>query len=100
MQIAFIKASREAQFLFDDASGIHKLLEQAHSDSVWVIGYKRDIAQHPAEPQQMIASYNEKEFHRQRFDDAIPLLEKKLAKYLDFHSLYAWNDLEYWNIRS
>src|SRR5216684_1445740 len=27
-QRAFVKASREAQFLFDDASGVHKLLEQ------------------------------------------------------------------------
>jgi hypothetical protein len=94
-QIAFIKASREAQFLFDDASGIHKLLEQVHSDSIGVVGYKRDIAHHPAEPQQVITNYNEKEVRRQRFDDAIPLLEQKLAKYLDFHSLSAWDDSDY-----
>src|ERR1700691_607728 len=30
MQRAFIKASREAQFLFDDDSGIHRRLEQMH----------------------------------------------------------------------
>lgn len=94
-QIAFIKASREAQFLFDDASGIHKLLEQVHSDSIGVIGYKRDIAHHPAEPQQVITSYHDKEVRRQRFDNAIPLLEQKLAKYLDFHSLSAWDDTDY-----
>ena len=43
-QRAFIKASREAQFLFDDGSGIHQLLEQMHKDTVQFIGYRRDIA--------------------------------------------------------
>jgi hypothetical protein len=40
-QRAFIKASREAGFLFDDDSGIQKLLEQMHTDSIGIIGYLR-----------------------------------------------------------
>jgi hypothetical protein len=43
-QKAFIKARREAQFLFDDESGIHKLLEQIHHNAMGVIGYTRDLA--------------------------------------------------------
>jgi len=42
-QRAFMKASGEAKFLFDDASGVHKQLEQMPVDTMGIIGYKRNI---------------------------------------------------------
>jgi hypothetical protein len=88
-QQAFVKASREAQFLFDDASGIHKLLEQMNADVIAVIGFKRDIgpnllgAEFACEHQKFIERMN-------RIYAATPLLEKGMKKYLDFHALSTW----------
>jgi hypothetical protein len=88
-QQAFVKASREAQFLFDDASRIHKLLERMHADVIAVIGFKRDIgpklrgAELVAENQKFIERLN-------RVNAAAPLLEKGMKKYLDFHALSTW----------
>jgi hypothetical protein len=93
-QRAFIKASREAQFLFDDESGIHKLLEQIHHDAIGVIGYKRDFAPKVAGmPEVIVTSYNQFLQSQQRMDQSIPVLEQKLAPYLDFHSLSSWDQL-------
>ncbi len=87
-QKAFIKASREAQFLFDDESGIQKLLEQMHSDSIGIIGYKRDVVPKLAAQQEMIRTLYDQFLERQqRMDRSIFILEEKLARYLDFHSL-------------
>jgi len=89
-QKAFIKGSREAQFLFDDASGILKQLEQVHTDSIAIIGYLRDslpkLIGGPA-----LATENEKcETCWNRVHNAIPSLEQKLSGYLDFHTLSNW----------
>jgi hypothetical protein len=84
---SFTKASREAQFLFDDESGIHKLLEQMHTDAIKVIGYKRDMAPHLIGKPEMKDFYDANLVIQQWIDAAIPLLEEKLAPYLDFHSL-------------
>jgi hypothetical protein len=88
-QRAFTKASREAQFLFDDASGVHKLLEQMHADVIAVIGFKRDIG--PKMRGAELAVENQKFTERlSRIYGAAPLLEKGMKKYLDFHALSAW----------
>jgi hypothetical protein len=87
-QRAFIKASREAQFLFEDESGIHKLLECIHSDGMGIIGFKRDLAPKIAGMHEaMQSSYNQFLERQQRMDRSIFVLEEKLAPYLDFHSL-------------
>lgn len=83
----FIKAHREAQFLFDDESGILNLLETMHADSIAVIGYRRDLAPKSQPGPELVQSYEESEEKRKRMDEAIPRLEKKLARYLDFHTL-------------
>jgi hypothetical protein len=88
-QQAFVKASREAQFLFDDASGIHKLLEQMHADVIAVIGFKRDIG--PKMRGAELVVENQKFTERlSRIYAVAPLLEKGMKKYLDFHALSAW----------
>jgi hypothetical protein len=88
-QRAFTKASREAQFLFDDASGVHKTLEQMHTDVIAIIGLKRDALPKfwgeafVEQNQKLTACLN-------RVNGVAPLLEKGMKKYLDFHALSAW----------
>jgi len=90
-QRAFIKASREAQFLFSDASGIHKRLEQMHVDTMLIIRYRRDIAPKVIGQPEMISEHAKFTERLKRIDDSIPLLEQELSKYLDFHALSAWS---------
>jgi len=93
-QKAFIKATREAKFLFDDKSGIQMLLEQMHSDAIGIIGYKRDLVPKLGPVPEMIKpSYDQFLERQQRLDRAIPMLEEKLAPYLDFHSLWSVDQL-------
>jgi hypothetical protein len=89
-QQAFVKAIREAQFLFDDASGVHKLLEQMHADVIAVIGFKLDLGPmlHGAE---MVAEHQKFTVRLDRVYAVAPLLEKGMKKYLDFHALSAWH---------
>lgn len=85
----FTKASRESQFLFDDDSGIHKQLEQMHSDAIAIIGYKRDLGPSFTGPDLATASLE----HQKRSNQVLktpPSLEKAMKKYLNFHALYRW----------
>ena len=88
-QRAFIKASRESQFLFDDDSGVHRQLEQLHNDTMGIIGYKRDIALALNGPD-LVPELREFEARLKRVTDSMPLLENKMSKYLDFHALFTW----------
>jgi len=89
-QRAFVKASREAQFLFDDASGIYKLLEQLHTDVITMIGFKRDSG--PKLRGAALIAENQQFTERlSRVHAVAPLLEKGMKKYLDFHALSAWH---------
>ena len=85
-QKAFIKASREAQFLFKDDSGIKAQLEQIHKDSIGIIGLKRDTLPKLSGPD-FIPFNDECDACLKRFHDAIPSLEDKMSKYLDFHRI-------------
>jgi hypothetical protein len=86
-QKSFIKASREAQFLFDDASGVQKLLEQVNTDAFWVIGYKRDLPGKSLDPPTVISAFNEFTERMNRINASIPLLEARMSRCLDFHAL-------------
>jgi hypothetical protein len=88
-QRAFIKASREAQFLFDDDSGIHQLLERTHTAAMWVIGYKRttERALRGLPQERLLSDFSEQ---MKVINASIPSLDKRLSKYLDFHTLTAW----------
>ena len=87
-QRAFIKASREARFLFGENSEIQKLLEQMHKDTIGIIGYNRDFAPKIAGQTGMVLpAYKEFAERLNRIDESIPLLEKHLSGYLDFHTI-------------
>ena len=93
-QRAFIKATRESQFLFKDNSGVHKLLEQMHADSAGIIGYKRDIARNAAfVGPDVPLQFNEFLKKKERIRSSIPPLEQAMSAYLDFHKLSLWK----WN---
>jgi hypothetical protein len=90
-QRAFLKASREAQFLFDDKSGIHKRLEQIHRDAIRVIGFRRNVAPVlDGQPEMFFQQHSEFQRSLQRIDESIPLLEQEMLCYLDFRSLSTW----------
>ncbi len=89
VQRAFIKASREAQFLFDDKSEVYKRLEQLSADAMGIIGYKRDVAPKLNGPELLTESQKFSE-RWSRVHAAMPLLEQGLSKYLDFHRLTGW----------
>lgn len=86
----FIRASRESRFLFDKASGVHRLLEQMHADASVIIGY-RDEAPKFTGPD--LLQYNQK-FNESwnRMHAAIPLLEEGMSKYLNFHTILGLPD--------
>jgi hypothetical protein len=86
-QIAFIKASREAGFLFGQGSGIQKQLEQMHSDTIWIIGYKRDSHKLNGQPEVVLAQHQRFTERLNRLNETIPALEKDLQRYLDFHAI-------------
>ena len=87
---AFIKASREARFLFGEDSGVRKRLEQMRDDTMGIIGYQRDLAPKLNSPPDMIAEYENFKERWNRIHESIPLLEKEMSKYLNFHALSAW----------
>jgi hypothetical protein len=87
-QRAFIKASREALFLFAEDSGIQKQLEQMHADTIGIIGAKRDLFPELHGQPEMIRSEHAKlEERMERINEAIPLLEKNLLRYLNFRAV-------------
>jgi hypothetical protein len=92
-QKAFIKASREAQLLFDDTSEIQKQLEQMHEDTIWWIGYKRDCAGKPFDPPTVISMNNEFTERRKRVDNSLWHIESGLSAYLDFHRFSLWGSI-------
>jgi hypothetical protein len=88
---AFIKASREARFLFDDDSGVQKQLEQINADTFAIIGFKRDIAPNPhyGGPD-FLLPYNDFLKRLERVHASVTPLEEAMSKYLNFHAISAW----------
>jgi len=96
MQLAFISAYRESQFLFDDGSRIFDLLKQMHSDSIGMIGHIRYIIPNVSSlgPIASIDAYNDYMSRLHRVEATIPELEKRMSPYLNFHRLSFWNALQ------
>lgn len=87
-QKAFIKASREAGFLFGKNSDAQKLLVQMSADVIGIIGYKRDTLPRIGGEREMgTKAYNDFLERLGRIHSTIPKLENALRPYLDFHSI-------------
>lgn len=87
---AFIKASRESQFLFEDMSGIPRQLEQLHADGMWLIGYKHNVAPALNGPE-LVPLDGEFRERLRRVNSAILMLEQPMSKYLNFHEFTSWD---------
>jgi hypothetical protein len=83
LQNSFILASREAQFLFDPASGIYKLLDQLNRDSMTILGQKDRPEGLPPEHQK--ANLEALSAAILRWDSSMEPLEAMMAPYLNYH---------------
>jgi hypothetical protein len=86
----FIKALRESKFLFDDKSNVHNILKQMNDKAFLIIGLKEQGgALAKADPLEF-NKMNEQSLEAMHwFNEAIPKLEKAMARYLNFHKLTA-----------
>jgi len=86
-QQAFIKASREAQFLFDDPE-LQKHIAQIRDDFFHLIIYRRDIAPRLKDPKEIAENYEKlfiEPLHRIENSlnpDSSNSLEEKMSRYL------------------
>lgn len=86
----FIKACREALFLFDKASGVSDILQEMHSGSFKVLGIRRhgkELA--AADPQAWSKMHLEANHFIFECDAHLKSLEKAMAPYLNFHQIGA-----------
>jgi hypothetical protein len=85
---SFIKAMKEAQFLFDSQSGIYQILQKMHEDSFKVTGFKRMGAElHSADPLACSKMHTEMQDVLTSFSFRIDMIEKAIAPYLNFHKV-------------
>lgn len=88
-QRAFIKASREAQFLFADDSGIFRKLQQMHEDSLAMISYKVTVAPNlHGDPKSFLTEEAKNQQRLERVRTTPESIEPALSEYLDFHKLF------------
>ena len=85
-QKAFIKATREAQFLFADSPQILALLKEINDDTFFIIGHKRDIAPKMRDwpVPEVKSEYTKFTECLQRIGDSVISLEKLMSEYLRY----------------
>jgi hypothetical protein len=83
LQNSFILASREAQFLFDPASGIYTLLERLNRDSMVILGQKDMPKDLPFDQQKVNMEAHSSAI--MRWNSSMEPLEAMMAPYLNYH---------------
>jgi hypothetical protein len=84
-RIAFIRASRESQFLFADDLRIFHLLEEFNTRSFKVTGYVEELSKYVAiMPKETLAAYDEKQSSLEWIMASISELEILMTPYLAF----------------
>lgn len=86
---AFIKASREAQFLFSKGSGIFQLLEKWHNYSFKVIGFKESAKVMVTHPEEFLRMQKECNDALGFFESSLKQLEQSLIPYIHFQKAHA-----------
>lgn len=84
----FIKAFRESQFLFDDGSGIFKLLDELHKESFKIIGFKTHD-ESKSVPELFTKMYQDSLSALGKLESFITELEKAIGPYLNFRHVLA-----------
>ena len=84
----FIKSCRESQFLFCDKDGIFQLLNAMSSKTPILKNVTATSRAYRGDPEGMIKVLEDHSAAMTFVENAIPELEKKLAKYLNFHKAH------------
>jgi hypothetical protein len=83
----FIKAYRESQFLFDKNSGVYCILNEMHTRSFHIIGFKERGHELRGHPQDFKDMSDKSQDSLKWFNTNIVELEKGMDKYLKFHKI-------------
>jgi hypothetical protein len=89
VQRNFIKSYRESRFLFDGHSGIYQILDDMHTKSFKIIGFKEQGKNLASDPSEFLKMNDAAQCALAWFPEAISKLETKLSPYLNFHKLSA-----------
>lgn len=81
----FLKSCRESQFLFCDKDGVFQLLSEMNSRTSILKNVTATSKAYRGDPEGVTKVLHDHSAAIKFIDDAIPQLEKKLAKYLNFH---------------
>lgn len=85
--LAFIKAFREAQFLFRSGSGVYEVLDDYHKHAMRIIFRKESVNDkaYMSSPEAVIKGSTELQESLEIINNGITKLEKALGPYLNFH---------------
>lgn len=87
LRLAFVKSYRESRFLFDERSGIYEILNGIYKRSFKIADFL-DISRSLSNAPDVIQKgLKEKEEALNWSENAIPRLEKSIARYLNFHKI-------------
>lgn len=89
IRLSFFKSYREAQFLFDENSGIYKMLLRLHRISFKITGFKEDgktLADSGCH-EELTKMNEEAHDNMMMFAIYIEELEKAISPYLNFHKI-------------
>ncbi|HNY51086.1 MAG TPA: hypothetical protein PLV50_14270 [Smithella sp.] len=88
LQKKFFKGFRESQFLFDEKSSVYSILDQMHTKSFQIIGFKeRGEVLAKSDPDEFTKMNEQNMAALQWFNETIPKLEKAMSNYLNFQKL-------------
>jgi hypothetical protein len=87
IQKTFIRCYRESQFLFDKDSGIYQILDEWHTQSFKVTGFKQHGKDVVNDPNTFLNMNNDHMQALVYFNSAIEQLERKIEPYLDFRKI-------------
>ncbi|MBE9490987.1 MAG: hypothetical protein IMY67_11875 [Bacteroidetes bacterium] len=79
----FINSKEASMFLFSQEPSIYKLLEQMHSESFKIIGFKKHGKELSGSPEQFIKSNDNAQKTLQWFNDQMPILRNKMKIFLN-----------------
>jgi hypothetical protein len=85
IQNNFIKSYRESQFLFSEKDGIFRVLGEISSKMPIINNIISISNAYKGNPEMQVKVHNDHLEALQFLNDSMPALEKKLAKYLNFH---------------
>lgn len=81
--IRFINSKEASMFLFSKEPSIYKLLDQMHSESFKIIGFKRHGKELSGHPEQFIESNDNAQKTLQWFDEQMAVLRNKMLIFLN-----------------